>query len=699
MHLIARVIFVSMVLWGCLCPADGLGAEGDDAEIARLDVVTVTARKTEENVRKIPVSATVISGTAIEDAGIHDMQELTRFAPNVHMTKSTSENVISMRGITSFEGSSIYSPTAVYLDDVMLPLHYAHNLDLLDVERVEILRGPQGTLYGGNSLAGVVNIISRIPDDAARFRLSGGIGAYSGVDGTPLRHTLAGSAAGPLALDRLYLGVSIGLDGGRGYMANLHTGDDRAGKTDRKNARAILRWTPDSRFDVSLIGDVLNNNDRIGYYRFVSGPYRTAPYTMSHDTDDFQKEEANGQVLRVAYTGEALKVLSVTGRRDYRNRNLQDYDGTAAPDNDWGRTMSIYDDKLISQEIRLSSVANGGPLAWLLGAYGFQEKTDISQDNEVIQQNALTNMDTKGYALFGEATYTLFDRLHLTGGLRWDARHADGVKEDHGVSLSDRMKTAELLPKVSIGYDVTDAVYGYALVSKGYLAGGYNYALGVDKETFTYDPEYIWNYEAGLKTAWFDGRLRIDLTFFYTQMKDKQVYEMISAANPVTKVDNAARAHSMGVELELQARPARGWDLFAGVGLTKAEYDDWTATEWNADYTALTRTDYSGKTIPKVPEYSGHLGVQYRHPAGLFARADVKTVGGLYVDHGNRFRENPYALVDLRLGYETEHWDIVLWGKNVFDTRYHAVAYDWDGHKLVQDGEPAIFGATMTLRF
>ena len=698
------LLTVLVIMYAGVCPAqetDSRAKVSDplQSEAYAIAPVTVTAIKTEEDVQKIPVSTTALSGTQLEDAKIEDTNELTRMVPNMYLKKSTSENVIIMRGITSYE-SSIYSPTAVFVDDLMVPLHFSHLIDLYDIERVEVLRGPQGSLYGGNSLAGVINIITRRPDNEKRLKLYGDMGSYTGVDDNPLEYNVGLNASGPLVSDRLYLGLAGNWKKGDGFTTNLYDDDDRAGKVDRKNARAVLRWTPAPAFDITLTADILDNDDGIAVYRFDDGPYRTDPYTVSHDDKDYQKESGNSQNLRVAYTGETLKFLSVTGFRDYGNENVQDYDATADPMNHWGGHYSEYDNHFISQEFRLSSTDEHSPFKWLAGVYGFTEDTDVKVVNDTIYQNADTTIDAKGYAAFGEGTCTLFERLHLTAGLRYDVRRTDGKKQDTGVDISDDMKHSEVLPKFSVGYDLTDRAYGYVTISKGFLAGGYNYGTAVDKDSFAFDPEYTWNYELGIKTGWLNNRLQVNLAVFYIDMTDKQVMEMDYGQGYYTaKVDNAAEAHSKGVELEIRATPATGWDVFAGIGYTDAEYDDWIATEWNSDYTGLTRNDYSGKTIPNVPEYTGNLGVQYRHGSGLFARADVYAVGPLYADQNNRIREDAYALVNLQLGYEAEHFDVVLWGKNVFNTHYHTVAYDWDGLKLVQDGRPAMFGVRTTLRF
>lgn len=670
-----------------------------DEKSLKLETLTVTARKTEEDVQKIPVSAGIASGMLLEDANIDDIKELIDFIPNVYLKKSTSENVITMRGITSFE-SSIYSPTAVYVDDLMVPLHYGHLLDLYDIERVEVLRGPQGTLYGGNSLAGVVNVITRMPDNESRFKIYGDLGRYSETESSLPESSVGFNAAGPVVPDKLYLGIAGNWKNGDGFMTNLYSGNDRAGKVDRKNIRGMVRFTPVQELDIALIMDILDNNDGIGVYRFDGGPYRTDPFFISHDTEEFQKESGYGQNLRVSYETENIKFLSVTGHRDYSNENLQDYDVTADAFNNWGAYYSEYDDSYLSQEFRLSSAKEDSPFAWLIGAHGFMEDTEVRQYNETVYQKSRTNIQSSGYAVFGEGTYTVCNRMHLTAGFRYDARDTEGGKHDTGIDITHEMNNSEVMPKLSMGYDFTSQAYGYATVSKGFLAGGYNYANAVDRDTFTYDPEYAWNYEAGLKTSWLDRRLMINLAVFYIDMTDKQATEIdYGDGYFITRIDNAAEAHSKGIEIELQAKPAGGWDIFAGIGYTDAEYDDWIATEYNTDYTDLTRNDYSGKHVPGVPEYTGHLGVQYRSPGGIFARMDLDLVGSLYAGPKNVLKEDSYSLVNLQLGYETEKFDLVLYGKNVFDTLYHTVTYDWDGVKLVQDGNPAIFGVRATVRF
>ncbi len=681
------------------------GSELSDRE--QLETLIVTAQKIEEDALKIPVSVSVFSSQRLENAGIGNCLEMTRFAPNVYMKKSTSENMITIRGITPFD-SSVYSPAAFYVDDVLLPLHYMHNIDFFDLERLEVLKGPQGTLYGGNSESGVINVITRQPGNTFSGRVALDAGAYPSIDGDPMTARARLSLSGPVQKDRLYFGVAGMWENSQGVTTNLATNEDDASKMDRYNGRVSLRYTPSEALEVSFIADAMKNKDHIGVYRFETGGYVTDPYTVSHEETDWSDEDGNGQVLKIKYRTKALEFLSVTGRRDYENNNQQDYDCTSDPMNNWGEVVSDYDDTILTQEFRVSS-AKDTPFTWLAGLYAFKEDTRITQTNAVSMEDSLTDIDNNGYAFFGNATYTFFNRLHISAGLRYDAQFQEGENHqsyyDYNTggmgarNLSEDQNFRELLPRFSIGVDLTDDIYTYAVVSKGFLAGGYNYSLAVDTQTLTYDPEYVWNYEAGIKASFLDGRLAASLSAFYLKISDKQVYEQISGANPGTKVDNAAKAHTQGIELEISARPCRGLDLSAGLGLIRGEYDDWIATEWNDTYTGYEKNDYSGKDLPNVPEYTFSLGAQYRFLNGFFMRADVNGVGSFYGDHANTVKEDAYALVNLKLGYETETFDIYVWGKNVFDKKYHTIKYDWDGMELVQDGEPFCAGLSVVWRF
>lgn len=668
-----------------------------------LETMTVTAQKREENVQDVPVSMSVFSDIELEDAGIENTLNLTRFTPNVYMKYSTAGNIIVFRGISAFD-TSIYSPAGFYVDDVCYPLHYMHNPDFFDIERVEVLKGPQGTLYGRNSESGVVNIITKQPDNELRGKIFGEYGNYDTSHGKIGSYRTGGNISGPIVRDKLYLGLAGQWEDSDGFMKNEYNDDDGAGKIDHKNGRASLRWTPTDRWDVTLIGDNMDADDGKGYYRFFTGPSKTGRHRIAYDGKNYWENEGNGQTLRVKYEGVVFNLLSVTGRRYYDSERGSDFDCTSAP---FGNNIFEFENNLLSEEVRVSSPKNNGPFQWLFGLYGFTEDTDVDFDmqrmNQAMKQTRNTEIDIDGYAIFSQGTYTLFDRLHLTAGLRHDHLDLEGEQEFISANSMDKYNKGldydEVLPKFSLAYNFTHDIMSYASVSKGYLAGGYSYNFATGPENFTYDPEYTWNYEIGVKTSWFDKKLKANLSLFYIDIEDKQVTEYVSGVMGARKITNAAEAHSQGIELELQTRPVNGLDLIAGFGYTDTEVDDWVATEFNMVTSQFEQYDYTDNDLPNAPQYTYNLGVQYRHQNGFFGRADLLGIGDFYFDAKNKLKENAYQIVNLRMGYEGERFDIIFWCKNMFDEEFETVKMDWGGNELGQDGEPRMFGVTITCRF
>ena len=672
-----------------------VGAQKEQAKALELETMTVTVQKREENVQDVPASISVFSDIQIEDAGIENIIDLTRFTPNVFMKQNTTENMVIIRGI-SIPSSSLFGSAGFYVDDISYSIPYMRNSDLFDIERVEVLKGPQGTLYGRNSESGVINIITKQPDNVLRGKIFGEYGSYDTEHGNVDSYRTGGSISGPIVRDKLYLGLAGQWEDSDGFMKNEYNNDDDAGKIDHINGRGTLRWTPTDKWDISLIADAMDTDDGMGYYRFTDGPNKTDRHKIKWDGANYWDQESAGQSLRLKYEGDALNVLSITGRNDYESKFANDADMTPAP---WGSMFFEYEDAILSQELRVSSPKDSGPFEWLVGLYGFTEDTDIKSDFDAWGIKRDTEIDIQGYAAFGQGTYTFFDRLHLTAGLRYDYLELEGKQEHIFMGVQNKYEKdldfSEVSPKASLAFDFTDDIMSYATVSKGYLAGGYDYAFVTGQNNFTYDPEYTWNYEAGMNTAWLDNKLIGNVAAFYIDIKDKQVAEWLPGGGPMDrKITNAANAHSQGLELELQARPVQGLDFFAGFGYTEAKIDDWTSLEATGN-----QYDYKDKYLPYAPKYTYNAGVQYRHLSGFFGRVDLLGTGSFYCDAKNDVKVDGYELVNLRVGYEGEHFDIVFWGKNVFDKEYSANEWDWAGATLIQEGTPRMFGVTVTYRF
>lgn len=689
----SALAFLSGVL--CLFLTSEGRCEGNATDQAKhLATITVTAQKTEENPQSVPISMDAFSEFQLEDAGIDNAMGLTGFASNLHLHRHNAfQNLIVIRGISTSQ-ASLYSPAGFYIDDVCYPSQFMPNLELYDIERAEVLKGPQGTLYGRNAESGVVNIVTKQPDDTFRAKALTEYSSFNTV-------RTGASLSGPIVEDRLFLGVAGQFKSSDGFMDNEAGGSEP--DQQHFNGRGTLRWTPTSRWDISLITEGMSLDDHSGGHRVQDGSRATDFLEFISDEDQFYTEHGNSQVLRAKYHGTGYDIVSISTLMAKHFEKLNEADMTADPARRRYNEMDLSTQQY-SQEVRVSS--NGdGPWQWLVGVHGFADstETEFSSINAAagkILMHPAADIDVYGAALFGQATWTPVDRLHLTAGLRLDHQQMDGEVEDSAkaASCSDELTYDEVLPKAVIAYDLTPETMIYASVSKGYMTGGYNFAMTPKPDTLTFDPEYSWNYELGLKTQWFGGRLLANAALFYIDISDKQVMEY--DRNTLSKtITNAAKAHSQGVEVQLQARPFAGWDFFGSAGYNESRFDDFTATQWNETQTALIETDYKDNFLPNAPRYTYSLGAQYRAENGFFARADLIGSGRFHGDEENLTTQKAYRTVNLRLGYEWDKWGFYLWGKNIFDEEYRTFVTPFEDTTICLDGEPRTIGATLTWNF
>ena len=256
----------------------------------------------------------------------------------------------------------------------------------------------------------------------------------------------------------------------------------------------------------------------------------------------------------------------------------------------------------------------------------------------------------------------------------------------------------EWLPKFAFAYRWTPDLMTYANITKGYTRGGFNIFGATSTAGIPYDSEYSWNYEVGLKSIWLDKRLTLNIAAFYIDWKDQQVIQRTSPTEAIFK--NAAESSSKGFEVEALARPLTGVELTAGFGYTDVEFDEFTDSIFDpVTGVKIGETDFSGKKNAFVPEYTYNLGIQYRTMNGFFGRVDLLGVGNAYFDFANTEKQGAHELVNARLGYEQEHFQIYLWAKNLFDKEYVSRAFAYGDIFVGRAGEPQAFGVTLTARF
>lgn len=652
------------------------------ADAYALAPVTVTAEKAEQNLRDVPASISVTTSEQIEDYGIVDTFDLFRRTPNMHIVqlgpKGAQSGMTNIRGIGNFmSGEQV---VGFFVDDVYQP---NMQIDLMDVERVEVLRGPQGTLYGKNTEAGLIHIITKQPDNEWDFTSKLDVGSYN-------TKSLAASAGGAVVEDRVFLRAAGLIRDSDGWFTNKHDDEDKPGESRDMNLRTSLRLLPTSDWDITIAADMQDYSSNYAELAPMDDVKKN-PNEVDVDWLGHADTVDKGVSLHAKYDLGGMKLSSITAARTHSKDTSNDLDFTPA---NVSRLYIVTDDTQLSQEFRLQSDTADAPLTWLTGVYLADDENDFDTDMKqmgVFTAKRNSTTETKTMALFGQASYLFANDIEVTAGLRFNHEERDFEYDWSGLAgmgMPDSSGTASKdfdawLPKLAIGYKGFEHVTPYVSAAKGYKSGGFNIQNEPGK---SYDAEFTWSYEAGTKTSWLDDRLEINLAAFLIKWEDMQV---LVPAFPDFSVKNAAKATSKGLEAELRTRPIRQLELTGALGYTRAVFDDYQKGD----------RDLSGKIAPNVPEFSAQFGGTYRFDNSLFIGADYMRTGAVYQDAENSKALDAYQTVNAKLGYEAENWDVSLWGKNIFGEEYITRAFTMNGAWYARAGDPRTFGVSARIRF
>ena len=677
----------------------GAGEKADEEkarEEYKLEPVTVTARKRGENIQDVPASVTALSEIQIEDADIESTTEIYRYVPNFNSPTMGNGgfSYYSIRGQSNF--TQYTHSVGIYVDDV--PVGTGHNMTtnrIYDLERIEVLRGPQGNLYGMNSAGGVVNIITRKPGNTWTAKAGAGIGDYE-------TQNYNASVSGPIVKDKFYIGIAgVYEKQDEGYFDN---GVSHPDTIDAVAGRAQLRWTPTEELDIifSASAEEQDNGPR-SFIPKDEDPYTIPDFNLDDEHNDI---DINIQSLRIKYKTPWFELTSVSARE------ANEFDTLYAMDLTGMNLISIKyieDGTNYTQEIRLNSVDSDNPFQWIVGGFYFDgdNSFDLTQILDgflfgftpapglmTIKNPYYTKLDTRTYAAFCQAGYTVFNNLTLTAGLRYDQDEKEMDYNHIGVTQYEASETWDAWsPKFVLDYRWNPSLLTYISVAKGYKAGGFAPIYLDTAEQAKFDPEYVWSYEAGLKSDWLDKRLILNASVFYNKAKDLQVLRV----NPATfQIDyrNAAKATLQGLEVEFLARPLKGLDIMTSFGLLDTEFDDNINVEANEDYT--------GNHVPLSPRYTASLVAQYRSPWGICVRGDASWAGDTYYDEKNTHKQDAYCTVNSKIGYEKEHFDIYLFVNNIFDKEYWTFLFSDAMDPTKEAGSisnPRTLGIMATVRF
>lgn len=680
----ALMVWLGVAMAGPVLAASTADKNSDSPHVG-LGEMVVTAEKMDQREQDVAASISVFSGAELQDLQVETTAEMLARIPNLYLNiigpRGGFGMPMSLRGIASFmSGDPVLS---ILVDGVYTP---AMDFTLLDVERVEVLRGPQGTLYGCNTEAGVVNIITKRPAE----QWSGDLGlSYANYNTYGLDFAMGGA----VAPEKLYLRAAGRYGKSDGFFTNLADGSDDVDKHEDFDGRLSLNWRATDNLELTLSGDVQHYDSNYAEFAFLD-----QVMDGSHDVDVDYPGEANKRAAGTALTAEwrlgEVRMVSITSFRDDDYSSSQDIDFTPY---DIMRLDLARDYQSTNQELRFVCDGPNADLKWVAGVYAYVEDNNLDYTTQMRPMSGSTahlrqkgDTHTVGTALFGQATYTLFGMLDLTAGLRYDNQNKDfdyswsggawGVPDASGSTDND---FSAWLPKFAVALRLDERFTPYVSASRGYKSGGFNLKSSVGK---SYDSEFAWNYEVGVKSLWFEDRLSINLAAFYIDWSDLQVEE---PDYPDFTVANAASATSRGVELAINAMPTQGLNLSGSVGFVDSTFDEFMFGTEN----------YKDNTVPNVPGYTCRLALNYRFGGHYLVSAEYLGTGELYWDSANKKSQSGYELVNAKIGYETNHLSLYLWANNLLDEAYATRAFEMSGQWYGRAGDPLCFGVTAVLGF
>ena len=680
----------------------------------QLDEVIVTAEKKEENVQTIPSSISALNAKSINDYRLWNSKDITAIVPNLYSANpGDGRNVTSIRGITS----SSYDPAVTtYIDGVNQFTLDTYIPQLFDVERIEVLRGPQGTLYGRNAMGGVINIITKQPTNRTNGFLEISAGNYG-----EQRYT--GAVRTPIIKDKLFFGASLLYEGLNGYYTNEYD-DSKFDKQHSFGGNYYLKYLANDKWSVTLNAKHLANRN---YGSFTLAPNADAaladPFKVNQNAVAKLVDNTFNTSLTANYAGQSFNFSSQTSYQSNYRYYATPIDGDFSPAdaitiiNNYGNKWNNI--KVVTEEFRFTSPASSASrLKWTAGSYLFYQNVPNKQATHFGKDAALVGSPDSNYAiintakakssgiaLYAQSDYALRKKWDVILGIRYDYQYSkEKVLGEYQPDVSPvpvfetqpdtsaNVSYSAFSPKLSVAYHSTSNVNLFASYSRGYRTGGLT-QLGADPSQpplFAYKPEYGNNFELGLKNTFAENRARANISFFYTTITDAQVPTLVLPA-AITVTKNVGSLTSKGVDAEFAATVLKGLEATYNFGYTDAKYTKLKLAQNGSE------TDLSGNRQIFTPDITSLLALQYNislipsKQLQVIIRGEWIYLGTQYFDLANTIRQSPYSLLNTRLGLKTKHAELYFWERNIANVKYIAYGYDFGAVHL---GNPRTFGFT-----
>lgn len=705
-------------------PASAADNAVEDA--LQIEEVVVTARKRNETSNDVPVSLTALDDRDLTRLGVNSITDLKNFVPSMHHSnRANNNNQITIRGVGGdVRNIGIESGVGVYIDGVFVGRTNAYNSDLADIESIEVLRGPQGTLFGKNTIGGAVVINTKKPGDEFEGKVTASFGKYNAV-------RLVGSVSAPLA-DNFFGKLTLSKWDRDGWVTNLFNGEDLQ-QIDRYGARVQLRWLPLNNLEInfsadqsgdegrSLFNQVGDNQGIHASFPFSSLPPNELRFLANSNGINTTDRTLRGGSVQVDYELDSGGDLtSITSFREVRNNPNSDADQVPITILDVGPNFTD-DSDIWAQELRYTS-PDGRRLTYVGGLYFYSQDTSAVRDipvggallpNGIVQISAV---DTTTLAAFINADFRVTEQFVLNGGLRVtdEDKSADHFQSrpsaTNGVYTFSDIPFGETALSWTIGarFHWTDEVNTYLAISRGFKAGGYNLdATGSEPvplvaEDFIFGSEYLTNYEIGIKGTFWERRLLATAALFYSDYSNRQVNQFLDIpgeAVPVFRITNAGASEVRGAELELTALLNQYLTFRGAFSYLDGEYTSFEGAGPGGE-------SFTGNTMERAPKFSGSLALIAEVPVEwgiLSASVDLAFKDDVHLQPSNdsRFFESGYHSLNARVGWTSpsDKLQVSFWFKNLTNEVWVEFARPFGGGTQVVWGEPRFYGGEVSFKF
>ena len=671
-----------------------------------LDPITITADFRTSSLADSTMSVSVLTEDALKKRGAQHVEETLNATPNVNMSSGASRaKYFQIRGIG--ERSQFVTPVNPSVGLFINGFDFSRSggsATTFDINQVEVIRGPQGTRYGASALAGIINLQSNEPTDTREGHIETTLGNYG-------KKSLGIAVGGPLIKNTLLGRFSLHSNTSDGTISNTYLKKKDTNKKDELTVRGHLKWIPNNDITVDL--KYLHFDINNGYDAFT---FDNSRHTLS---DQPGKDSQKTNAFSVGADWNISPSVKLQSKVNHSDSELE-----YSYDEDWSH-VGQFDDSLYpyhsfdqynrtrsnsTAEIKLLSNDEGkifnNKTDWVVGIYHAKKSEDLERKYTYLENNFLSQYNTKTTAIFGQLDTKVNNKLKLITGLRLEQ-----WKADYSDSNTHKVNTNEVLygGKLGLEYDLTPDQLSHISLSRGYKAGGVNTDGSLPKKLLDYGTEYLWNFELGLNSFFLDDALTTRLSAFYAKRKNQQVKSSIvttrnDGSSEFTEYfGNAAAGHNLGLEAELSWKVNPKLTLRTSLGLLEAKFD-----HYNDPESKKNGVDLAGRDQAHAPNYQYTLGAEYALSENITAGINIEGKDSFYFSDRHNAKAHSYNLLNASLSHKKKNWNTTLWARNLLNKDYAVRGFGSFGNNpgngyttetYTQKGEPRTFGLTVSYDF